>query len=71
MMQQLKCKQRHEQPLDNKYNKHKIEMPKNILSINGKYLVMTDLMYLGVTIAFFVICFGIIKFFDSLSRSDL
>jgi hypothetical protein len=31
---------------------------------------MTDLIYVGATLLFFLVCFGLIQFFDSLSRSE-
>lgn len=29
-----------------------------------------DFLFLGITVVFFVMCFGVIKYFDSLARND-
>lgn len=31
---------------------------------------MTDILFMGATVIFFGLCFGLIRFFDTLSRSE-
>lgn len=31
---------------------------------------MEDLLLIGIAITFFILCFGLIRFFDALTRSD-